>query len=363
MPVFGKDLAASKSWRPAGTRLENDGSEEPLDDLLTYARAVHFAAALTVAGVVVFSVLIAEPAFRRTNDGGVPATVRRRLAFMAWVGLALALVSGAAWLVLNAEAMSDRVLTEVFSDGVVWLVLTHTGFGRIWLFRFAVACLLAGILFCYGAAPRAKTGGRELLLVGLALAFVATLAWAGHAAGGLGTEAFVHPAADVLHLIAAAAWAGALAPLTILLAAVGADTASLTIARTATRRFSTLGIVSVATLAVTGSVNTFYLAGSVPALVATSYGHLLLAKVALFLVMVAIAAVNRLDLVPKLAETANPTAARQALRLLRRNAMVEVLLGATIIGIVAQLGMQPPGVHQVPASPDAPTHHHHHEGT
>jgi putative copper resistance protein D len=176
-------------------------------------------------------------------------------------------------------------------------------------------------------------------------------------------EAFVHPAADVLHLIAAAAWAGALAPLTILLAAVGADQSSLAIARTATRRFSTLGIVTVTTLAVTGGINAFYLAGSVPALVATSYGHLLLAKVALFLVMIAIAAVNRLSLVPKLAETTNPAAAAQALRHLRRNAMVEVLLGAIIIAIVAQLGMRPPGLHQVPPSPDAPTHHHHHEGT
>jgi len=57
---------------------------------------------------------------------------------------------------------------------------------------------------------------------------------------------------------------------------VGADT--LAAARTATVRFSTLGIVSIATILFTGIVNTWYLAGSISALVGTDYGRLLLTK-------------------------------------------------------------------------------------
>jgi hypothetical protein len=46
------------------------------------------------------------------------------------------------------------------------------------------------------------------------------------------------------------------------------------------------------------------LAGSIQALTATDYGHLLLVKIALFLVMVALATVNRLRLTPRLVEAA-----------------------------------------------------------
>jgi len=177
----------------------------------------------------------------------------------------------------------------------------------------------------------------------LAVAFAGTLAWSGHAAGGLGSEAALHPAADVLHLIAAAAWVGALLPLIVVFAA--ADDASLAMARTATVRFSILGIVSVGTLLVTGVVNTFYLAGSVAALRGTDYGRLLLIKIALFLAMVAIATVNRFRLTPQLLQQASIAASREALRRLRRNATIEVLAGAIVIAIVAALGTMVPAIH------------------
>jgi putative copper resistance protein D len=190
-----------------------------------------------------------------------------------------------------------------------------------------------------------KSPWLNITAVILAAAFAGALAWSGHAAGGLGDEAVVHPAADVLHLIAAAAWVGALLPLIVLFAAAGADDGSLPMARTATVRFSILGIVSVGTLLVTGIVNTYYLAGSVPALLHTDYGRLLLIKIALFLAMVAIAAVNRFRLTPQLLQDASIAASRDALRQLRRNAAIETLAGAIIIAIVAALGTMPPGIH------------------
>jgi len=70
-------------------------------------------------------------------------------------------------------------------------------------------------------------------------------------------------------------------------------------AREAVLRLSTLGIVSVVTLVATGIINILMLVGSVAALVGTDYGRLLLVKIALFLVMLAIAGVNRLLLTPQ----------------------------------------------------------------
>jgi len=275
----------------------------------------------------------------------VAIKVRTRLAVLACISLALALISGAAWLVLTAAAMSDLPAAQVFSDGVLWTVLSQTVFGRDWLIRFVLACALAATLPLLLSSQNHKSRWIEIAATVLAAAFAGTLAWSGHAAGGLGGEAFIHPAADVLHLIAAAAWVGALLPLIVLFVAAGADDASLAIARTATARFSIVGIASVGTLLATGIINTFYLAGSVPALLHTDYGRLLLIKIALFLAMVAIAAVNRLRLTPALLQQASIAASRDALRQLRRNAAIEVLAGAIVIAIVAALGTMPPAIH------------------
>jgi copper resistance protein D len=316
-----------------------------LADPLLYARAVHFAATVLVAGVILFVVFVAEPAWRGSRDSAVASKVRTRLAVIAWIGFALALISGTVWLVLTAAAMSDLPAAQVFDDGVLWTVLSQTVFGRDWLVRFALACALAATLPALLSPRDRKSLWLETTGAILAAAFAGALAWSGHAAGGLGDEAIIHPAADVLHLIAAAVWVGALLPLIVLFAAAGADDASLAIARTATTRFSILGIVSVGTLLATGIVNTFYLAGSVPALLHTDYGRLLLIKIALFLAMVAIAAVNRFRLTPQLVQQASIAASRDALRKLRRNAAVEVLAGAIVIAIVAALGTMPPAIH------------------
>jgi putative copper resistance protein D len=317
-----------------------------LADPLLYARAIHFAATLLVAGVIMFVVFVAAPAWRgAAGNSGVAIRVRRRLAIIAWIGLALALISGMAWLVLTAAAMSDSPAAHVFGDGVLWTVVSQTTFGRDWLVRFILACALAATLPSLLSPRDRKTHWIEAAAAILAAAFAGALAWSGHAAGGLGDEAIIHPATDVLHLIAAAAWVGALSPLIVLFTAAGADDASLAMARTATTRFSILGIASVGTLLATGIINTFYLAGSVPALLHTDYGRLLLIKIALFLAMVAIAAVNRLLLTPQLLQEANIAASRNALRRLRRNAAIEVLAGATVIAIVAALGTMPPAIH------------------
>jgi putative copper resistance protein D len=316
-----------------------------LADPLIYARAIHFAATMLVAGVVLFAAFVAAPAWRGApSNCTVAIKVRARVAVIAWIGLALAAISGAAWLVLTAAGMSGQPAVQAFGDGVLWTVLSQTTFGRAWLIRFVLACALAATLPALLSPRDRKSPWLEITAVVLAAAFAGALAWSGHAAGGLGGEAIIHPAADVLHLIAAAAWVGALLPLIVLLAVAGADDASLKMARTATTRFSILGIVSVGTLLVTGIVNTYYLAGSVPALLHTDYGRLLLIKIALFLAMVAIATVNRFQLTPQLLQL-NIAASRDALRQLRRNAAIEALAGATVIAIVAALGTMPPAIH------------------
>jgi uncharacterized membrane protein len=129
-------------------------------------------------------------------------------------------------------------------------------------------------------------------------------------------------------------------PLTLLLASArdAQDQSMPLLLRAATFRFSTVGLFAVGTLLATGIVNAAILVGSLPALLETIYGNLLLAKIGLFAAMVCVAAINRLHLRPRL-----PNAG--AIRQLARNTWIETGLGLSIIVIVSVLGILPPAAH------------------
>jgi copper resistance protein D len=324
-------------------------------DPLIVARAVHFAATLSVAGAAFFQVFIAAPALRAGGDRtALAAVVRRQLAYIAWIALPLCAISGAAWLLITAQSMSGVALSDVFSEDVLGRVLLQTGFGQDWIARFVLLVLLAGTLVLLLSQRQTKSGWLDIGVVALAAGLAGSLAWAGHAVGAEGIEGIVHPAADFVHLVAAAAWIGTLLPLALLLAAAGHDAMSVAAARIATIRFSNIGVGSVALLLITGAINTWYLAGSIPALTETDYGRLLLLKIALFLVMVAVAAFNRLHLTPRLVQDEDDATPIDALRRLRRNASLEVAIGAIIITVVAALGTNPPGFEAI-----IHAHHYH----
>jgi putative copper resistance protein D len=321
-----------------------------LVNLLSYARAVHFAATLMVAGVTFFAVFIAEPALQKaSNDRRLGVAFRRKLALIAWISLALCLLSGATWLLFTAASMSGQPLPQVYAQGVLWTVLWQTDFGNDWLARLGFVCVLAGVFVPFFSAKGVRPPWLARTAIVFAAALVGSLAWAGHAVGDVGVDGIIHPAADVLHLIAVAAWVGALVPLALLLSMTGEDADALAVARVATLRFSTLGIASVATILFTGLVNSWYLVGSISALNESEYGRLLSIKIALFVTMVGIAAWNWSRLTPRLVQTTDQATAQKARRQLRRNAAIEVFIGAGIICIVAVLGILPPASH---------AHHH-----
>jgi putative copper resistance protein D len=117
------------------------------------------------------------------------------------------------------------------------------------------------------------------------------------------------------------------------------------LARDAAERFSTLGIISVAILLVTGIVNAWILVGSFHALASTEYGQLLVFKIVVFAIMLVFAAVNRFWLTPQLAVSSGNAAQLEALRQLARNSAIEIALGFTIFAIVGMLGTLHPAIH------------------
>jgi copper resistance protein D len=319
-----------------------------MNDPLVAARAVHFAATLLLTGGLAFRGFVAAPVLRaavRTKAcAALDAFLRRRLAWIIWAALAAALASGAAWLVLLSGDVGGVPVAEAVAEGLPWTVLTQTTFGSAWTVRAGIAAALAVLLLAQTvAAPRFR-GTFILDLIGtmLAAAFAAGLAWTGHAAGMEGIDGDIHLTSDALHLVAAGAWLGALWPLALLLAAArrAGDPGSAAMALQATRRFSVLGMISVAAVLATGMVNTWEILGPAAFSLDACYNRLLLVKIGLFAAMVAVAAFNRRRLTPRLCPGPDQGF---AMRQLQRNSLAEIALGLTILAIVAVLGrMTPP---------------------
>jgi copper resistance protein D len=301
-------------------------------------RAVHFAATAVVAGSLIFRAVVAEPALRSGEAGA--RLLRTQTLRVAWSGLAISMASGTIWLLLQAASMSGLPLGEAVTPAVLSTVLNETQFGLVFEIRLALAVVLAGCLAYDRLVPL------RWLALASAIGLIAGIAWTGHAGSSAGPYGIVHLTADLLHLVAAAAWLGGLVSLTLLLpAARGKDHASTSLAGDATKRFSTLGIASVGTLFLTGFVNAWFLVGSLDALMATDYGRLLTLKIGLFAVMAAFAAVNRFWLTPRLLSPAESQTHLHSLRQLTRNSTIEIVLGLTIYGIVGVLGTLHPAIH------------------
>ena len=310
-----------------------------IDGPMAVIRAIHFAATAMTAGALIFRAAVAEPALRAAKQPATAIDVQIRR--VAWIGLAVTLVSGALWLMLQSASMSGETCREALTSGAIITVLNETQFGLVSEIRLALSVVLAICL----AHDRAAWS--RWLSLGAGLCLVAGLAWSGHAGSTTGDLGTLHLTADALHLCAAAAWVGGLVPLALLLASGRSDrgAARAQLEHDAVRRFSLLGIASVATLIASGGINAWILVGSFRGLVLTGYGWLLLAKLCVFAIMVGLAAVNRFHLTPQLALAPQSAARGTSFEQLKRNTIIEIVLGVAIYGIVGVLGMQHPPVH------------------
>ena len=149
-------------------------------------------------------------------------------------------------------------------------------------------------------------------------------------------------ASETLHLLAAGAWLGGLLPLFIAVRMLPHEGAA-----NACRSFTPIGLAAVLLLAGTAVVQVVELMGGLPGLFGTSYGHVALVKLALFLVLLSLAALNRLVLTERLAS--NPSgAARWHMGL---SILCEMVLGAAVIVTAGLLASLTPGTHEQPVWP------------
>ena len=312
-----------------------------MGDPLAYLRAVHFAATIVAAGVVIFEITVAAPAFAAAAGMVDPeiTRLRRSWAWLVWGSLAVAAVSGAIWLVLLAGDIYAAPIAQVWRDGGVRTVASETRFGQASLARLAVAALLAASLPMLKRA--ANRGPWRAGAVVLATAVLIGPAWTGHAGATPGIAGEFPLAADALHLLAAGAWLGGLPPLAMLLATAWRQKEPrwATVTAIAVQRFSLLGVISVSTLLASGIANSWYEVGTFNNLFATSYGRLVLIKIGLFAAMIGFASINRFYLTPRLTSAGT-------VRRLYHSSLAETGLGFAAVVVVGFLGVMAPASHQ-----------------
>jgi putative copper export protein len=260
---------------------------------------------MTLLAIPAFSTWIAPPGVLTSRVGAILQRQFDRIIAGAFL-LALLSDIAAFWLIANT------LIAETDAD--FGTLLTQTQFGRLFLLRLALIIAVGASLFC-------NVRGLTLLL---SVGALGSLAWTGHAAASetRSFQIFV----DVTHLLSAGIWPGTLLPLTCFLALNEENT------QTIVKRFSASSLIAVGFLSLSGCANAYFRLGSFNALLTTVYGHVLLLKIALFL-MIAIAARN-LYLVPRFKTSSLPE--------LRRNVLAELILAIGVVLVVGFLGLLAP---------------------
>lgn len=260
------------------------------------------------------------------------------------IGLAL-LATGlsALSLVMMTASMAGVPLLETDSASVS-MMISETPMGHAWVARMAALLLTVSCAVAIGG--RRSSTWLALVSVGSAIA-LGSLAWTGHGAASEGTAGTRQLIADIVHLLASGAWIGALAALASILfrASAAMTNDRLRITHRALDRFSVIGTVVVALIVVSGLVNSYMLVGPahILSLPSTLYGQLLMAKLALFGVMLGLAAANRFRHTPTLDRAIDRNETSKAVAALRRSLIFEMGAALTILGLVAWLGtLQPP---------------------
>jgi copper resistance protein D len=318
-------------------------------------RAVHIGACLVLLSLFAFEILIARPALRQAERSALQQMEVLRAQFQllaVWSGLA-AITSGIVWSWIVLARMTGGSLWGMPGIDSLDVAITRTQFGKLWAWRLALMLLFTiANLFASEKCRNVLWRSRAWQCVGaiIATTLLGSLAWAGHAGATLGAERPIHLTADAAHLIAAGLWPGGLLPLTLLLvrASRSSEPSLLLVASAITRRFSALSLFVVGALAATGLTNSYFLVGSLRALIASEYGRLLMLKLLLFFTMIGLGVCNLLRLKPQLALANEQNATqRDALRKLMRNVIAELCLGTLVVLIVGALGATPPPRHHM----------------
>lgn len=297
----------------------------PIELTVVGLRWLQFAAAVLALGMPLFQ------AFGLSETGPQSA---RRAVIIAGLVLGVAALGG----LVAQTAMMAGGWAAGLDPAALGYVVQSTSLGIAHVVRAVLALLGVAAL----VLSRGWRAGELIAILAFAGA-AASFAWSGHGAASEGSLGLLHLAADIAHALAAAVWLGALAGFCLLLIHPKPREAAVT-ARSLSG-FASIGTVAVAVLVMTGLINASFLIGAegLNRITGSTWGLLLIAKLALFAVMVGLAAHNRFTLTPALScAVEGQTDTAHAVRQLRISIGLEMLAGFVLLGLVAAMGVQMP---------------------
>ena len=269
----------------------------------------------------------------RERISGMVLPFRPMLAGTAALGAVLSVAS----MVMMASAMSGESDFAELRPHIEMMVL-ETDVGLAWVVRI-VALIVVGL------AVMLRAPGFSLWVAAVAGGVaLASLAWNGHGAMDEGSRRYWHFTVDILHLLVAGAWIGALAAFALMakINALQTEERIRSLAR-AVHRFEVIGALIVVVITVTGVVNYLFIVGpKLDEVFLSTYGILLFIKVVLFAGMLVLAALNRFHLGPLLERSLRNGQYTVAANALRRSVVVEWVAAVVIVGLVAWLGTLSP---------------------
>jgi copper transport protein len=309
----------------------DDGDSAVTDVVGGVGRWLAFAGTLVAAGAAALAVLAAPrgaPRRRRATTAGddrsavLAATgsesrAHRRLGWLAGASAGAAVAGVLVALVATLADGSGRSLWS--AAGLIADLAGDTRTGRLALTRAALlgvaaAGALVAPVWRRSPVPAGLAAGASLVVTSLA----------GHAWTAPARAATV--VSDAVHLGAVALWIGGVVALVAVLPVV-ADRPRLA------RRFSALALGTAVVVAASGTVSGWQQVRTLDGLTSTTYGQLLLVKVAGFGGLVALGWLNRARLVPLVERTLVP---------LGRSLRAEVAVAAVVLAVTAGL------VHRAP---------------
>nr|QLJ99702.1 copper resistance protein CopC/CopD [Micromonospora carbonacea] len=249
---------------------------------------------------------------------------RRGPARLAWTGLGLLVLATLAELWLQVPYTAGGGLSDVTGAGL-GDVLGST-YGAAHLVRLGLLAAAALLLRPIFAGQVGRTDAVLLAVLGGATLFTWPLA--GHPAASPAPAVSV--VVDAVHLGSMAVWLGGLVMLGGFLLRL-ADERELGAILPVWSRWAAL---SVAALLLAGTVQALIEVATPSALLDTTYGRLVLAKIVLFALVIAVAAYSR-ALVRRRTAPAHPAPVRRAV-------WVELAITAVVLGVTATLVQTPP---------------------
>ncbi len=265
-----------------------------------------------------------------TSGLGVSRASLERLLRVALVLLVLSLVLR---LWAQAHAFDDTTLWP--QPEMVITMLRKTLWGRAWLVEavaLGVGALVAWTLRSRGGQLRAWSVG-----AGVALVIAVSFALSGHAASSETLQPLA-VVAGALHASAAGTWVGGIAVMAILLLPTSRRMAEPTrgeMLATAIMRFSTVALVAVSLIVVTGAFAAWLHVGSISALFGSTYGRTLGVKLLVLTPMLLAGLVNWRWIRPRLHTDQRAAAG------LARSVRVELVFGLLVLLLTAILVATP----------------------